>query len=78
LPAIAGVFKLTVLAPAIISIFGGNMNLGLRLRFGIYNLGMDLKDLGERLYIKKIRGVPVFRKISDRIRDFGLRLVSMA
>ena len=54
------------------------MNLGLRLRFGIYNLGMDLKDLGERLYIKKIRGVPVFRKISDRIRDFGLRLVSMA
>jgi len=59
-------------------IYNLGAKLRLRARFFFFNLGMDIKDAGERLWIKKIRGVAVFRRFCDPVINFGLYLISRA
>jgi len=41
----------------------------------IYNLGVRLKNFGERMAHVKLLGVPLFRWCCDPVRDLGLALM---
>jgi|GEM_PF-3761814 len=44
----------------------------------IYNLGLGLKNFGERMAHVKLLGFPLFRWCCDPVRDLGFTLMDSA